>query len=582
MNFNKRSRIMKTVETLFETWNSCQTLPENLQADMRALAEEDDKKYDAFYQPLEFGTAGMRGILGAGINRMNIYTVRQATEGLSQLILEKGEAAKERGVVIAYDSRHQSPEFALETARVLAHHGIKAYVFESLRPTPTLSFAVRELNCIAGVMITASHNPAAYNGYKIYGEDGGQMPPQDADAVTRFVRAVENPLELEVADEQHELIETIGEKLDVRYLEEMSRVTINHELVASVGKDLKLVYTPLHGTGKMLGERALKQAGFDSFVIVPEQAEGDPDFSTVKSPNPEEYSAFEYAIRLGKEEEADLLLATDPDADRLGAAVRMPDGEYTILTGNQIAAIMLHYILTAHRDAQTLLQNGVALKSIVSSEMSTAIAKDFDIEMVDVLTGFKFIAEKIKEYEATGEKTFLFGFEESYGYLIQDFARDKDAIQALVLLAEIAAYYKAENKTMYDALQELFETYGYFIEETISVTMDGAEGSEKIKALMRDTRAEGIQSFGDKKVVVTQDFQTQKATTNEGQVSDITLPQANVLKYLLEDGSWVAIRPSGTEPKIKFYIGVQGEERDVAQAKLDDIKADIQRLVEKH
>lgn len=582
MNFNKRSRIMKTVETLFETWNSCQTLPENLQADMRSLAEDANKKYDAFYQPLEFGTAGMRGILGAGINRMNIYTVRQATEGLSQLILEKGEAAKERGVVIAYDSRHQSPEFALETARVLAHHGIKAYVFESLRPTPTLSFAVRELNCIAGVMITASHNPAAYNGYKIYGEDGGQMPPQDADAVTRFVRAVENPLELEVADEQHELIETIGEKLDARYLEEMSRVTINHGLVASVGKDLKLVYTPLHGTGKMLGERALKQAGFDSFVIVPEQAEGDPDFSTVKSPNPEEYSAFEYAIRLGKEEEADLLLATDPDADRLGAAVRMPDGEYTILTGNQIAAIMLHYILTAHRDAQTLPQNGVALKSIVSSEMATAIAKDFDIEMVDVLTGFKFIAEKIKEYEATGEKTFLFGFEESYGYLIQDFARDKDAIQALVLLAEIAAYYKAENKTMYDALQELFETYGYFIEETISVTMDGAEGSEKIKALMRDTRAEGIQSFGGKKVVVTQDFQTQKATTNEGQVSDITLPQANVLKYLLEDGSWVAIRPSGTEPKIKFYIGVQGEERDVAQAKLDDIKADIQRLVEKH
>ena len=582
MNFYKRSRIMKTVETLFETWNSCQTLPENLQADMRALAEDADKKYDAFYQPLEFGTAGMRGILGAGINRMNIYTVRQATEGLSQLILEKGEEAKERGVVIAYDSRHQSPEFALETARVLAHHGIKAYVFESLRPTPTLSFAVRELNCIAGVMITASHNPAAYNGYKIYVEDGGQMPPQDADAVTRFVRAVENPLELEVADEQHELIETFGEKLDARYLEEMSRVTINHELVASVGKDLKLVYTPLHGTGKMLGERALKQAGYDSFVIVPEQAEGDPDFSTVKSPNPEEYSAFEYAIRLGKEEEADLLLATDPDADRLGAAVRMPDGEYTILTGNQIAAIMLHYILTAHRDAQTLPQNGVALKSIVSSEMATAIAKDFDIEMVDVLTGFKFIAEKIKEYEATGEKTFLFGFEESYGYLIQDFARDKDAIQALVLLAEIAAYYKAENKTMYDALQELFETYGYFIEETISVTMDGAEGSEKIKALMRDTRAEGIQSFGDKKVVVTQDFQTQKATTNEGQVSDITLPQANVLKYLLEDGSWVAIRPSGTEPKIKFYIGVQGEERDVAQAKLDDIKADIQRLVEKH
>lgn len=582
MNFYKRSRIMKTVETLFETWNSCQTLPENLQADMRALAEDADKKYDAFYQPLEFGTAGMRGILGAGINRMNIYTVRQATEGLSQLILEKGEEAKERGVVIAYDSRHQSPEFALETARVLAHHGIKAYVFESLRPTPTLSFAVRELNCIAGVMITASHNPAAYNGYKIYGEDGGQMPPHDADAVTRFVRAVENPLELEVADEQHELIETIGEKLDARYLEEMSRVTINHELVASVGKDLKLVYTPLHGTGKMLGERALKQAGFDSFVIVPEQAEGDPDFSTVKSPNPEEYSAFEYAIRLGKEEEADLLLATDPDADRLGAAVRMPDGEYTILTGNQIAAIMLHYILKAHRDAQTLPQNGVALKSIVSSEMATAIAKDFDIEMVDVLTGFKFIAEKIKEYEATGEKTFLFGFEESYGYLIQDFARDKDAIQALVLLAEIAAYYKAENKTMYDALQELFEKYGYFIEETISVTMDGAEGSEKIKALMRDTRAEGIQSFGGKNVVVTQDFQSQKATTNEGQVSDITLPQANVLKYLLEDGSWVAIRPSGTEPKIKFYIGVQGEERDVAQAKLDDIKADIQRLVDKH
>ena len=447
-------------EQVYEQWKKKEDLEAHLSEQLAELADNPKELEDAFYAPLEFGTAGMRGILGPGINRMNIYTVRQATEGLARFMNTQDPETRNRGVAISYDCRHYSPEFAMEAAKTLAKHGIKSYVFESLRPTPELSFAVRYLKTFTGIMITASHNPANYNGYKVYGEDGGQMPPQDADAVTKFVREVEDPLEVVVLSEEEAkhsgLINIIGEEVDNAYLKEVSKVTINHELVAEMGKELKLVFTPLHGTGKMLGEKALKQAGFEKFVIEPSQAVADPNFSTVKSPNPEEHSAFEYAMKLGKKEDADLLIATDPDADRLGAAVRMPNGEYQVLTGNQIGAIMTQYILTAHKNAGTLKENAAIVKSIVSSELPAAIAKSFGVTTFNVLTGFKFIAEKIQLFEDTGSNTFMFGFEESYGYLVKSFVRDKDAIQALVLLAEVAAFYKKQGKTLYDALQEIF------------------------------------------------------------------------------------------------------------------------------
>ncbi|MDF0479513.1 phospho-sugar mutase [Vagococcus sp. PNs007] len=567
----------------YQEWIKCETLEKRVRDDLEKNKENLKALEEAFYAPLEFGTAGMRGILGAGINRMNIYTVRQATEGLALFVDSLGEEAKKQGVAIAFDSRHQSPEFGLEAARVLANHGIKAYLFESLRPTPELSFAVRDLNCVAGIMITASHNPAEYNGYKVYGADGGQMPPKEAAALTTLVRSVEKPLEIEVASHSEAtpspFITVIGEEMDMRYLEKLKSITMNQTLVEEFGKNLKLVFTPLHGTGKMIGERALKQAGFEKFVVEPEQGVVDPDFSTVASPNPEEYAAFEYAIRLGKKEEADLLVATDPDADRLGAAVRLPDGSYQILTGNQIGAILIHYILTTKKEQGQLPTNGAVVKSIVSSDFSAEICRDFDVEMMNVLTGFKFIAEKIETFEKTNSHEFLFGFEESYGYLVKSFVRDKDAIQALVLLSEVAAYYKSQNKTLFDGLQDLFKTYGYFDEKTISVTMPGIEGTQKIKELMAKSRTERFESFGGMKVVSTEDFLSQKRISFKGDVSGIDLPQADVLKYTLEDGSWVAIRPSGTEPKIKFYIGAKSDSSAEVAEKINKIEETIQELI---
>lgn len=549
-------------------WEQFEELDSELRVHLEQLS--DREKEEAFYAPLEFGTAGMRGIVGPGINRMNIYTVRQATEGLALLIESYGEEAKRRGVVIAHDSRHFSPEFALESAKVLAKHGIKAYVFEDLRPTPELSFAVRYLHTFAGIMITASHNPAAYNGYKVYGEDGGQMPPKDADALTEFVRQVANPLTVEVLSpaelEASDLFEWIGEAVDTAYLKEIKAVSVNPTLLSE--STVSVVYTPLHGTGLMLTERALKQAGFTGLQVVAEQAIPDGDFTTVKSPNPEEAGAFEYAIRLGQETQADVLLATDPDADRMGVAVRLPDGSYQVITGNQIAAILLDYLLYAHQKAGTLPANAVAVKSIVSSELPTAIAESYGTKMIDVLTGFKFIAEQIKNYEETNEHTFMFGFEESYGFLVKSFVRDKDAIQAVLLLTEVAAHFKNEGKTLYDGLQELYHKHGYFLEKTISVTVQGLEGPAKIKALMDGLRADAPTEMGGLKVAVVQDFAVNQQMTQDGVVSEIGLPTSNVLKYLLEDRSWVAVRPSGTEPKIKFYMGVRATDKDQAEEKL--------------
>ena len=567
-------------KNVVEKWEKFEGLEDYLKTQLTNFSEKE--KEEAFYAPLEFGTAGMRGIVGPGINRMNIYTVRQATEGLARLIETYGEEAKKRGVAIAHDSRHFSPEFALESAKVLVKHGIKAYVFEDLRPTPELSYAVRHLHTFAGIMITASHNPAAYNGYKVYGEDGGQMPPKDADALTEFVRQVENPLVVEVVTkeelEQSALFEWIGEAVDAAYLEEIKSVSVNPALLSNT-KDLSVVYTPLHGTGLMLTKRALDQAGFTGLHVVSEQAVPDGDFTTVKSPNPEEAGAFEYAIRLGEETKADVLLATDPDADRMGAAVRQPDGTYQVITGNQIAAILLDYLLFAHQKAGTLPANAAAVKSIVSSELPTVIAEHYGAKMVNVLTGFKFIAEQIKNYEETNAHTFMFGFEESYGYLVQPFVRDKDAIQAVLLLTEVAAHFKSEGKTLYDGLQALYEKYGYFLEKTISVTVQGLEGPAKIKALLDGLRKEVPSNFGGIKVALAQDFAVNQQVDAQGVASEIGLPTSNVLKYILEDGSWIAVRPSGTEPKIKFYMGVKAATQEEAQEKLVKFQKDLDAYI---
>ncbi|HEO6928068.1 TPA: phospho-sugar mutase, partial [Streptococcus agalactiae] len=544
----------------FQKWLDFEQLPDYLRQEL--LSMDEKTKEDAFYTNLEFGTAGMRGYIGAGTNRINIYVVRQATEGLAKLIETKGEEAKKRGVAIAYDSRHFSPEFAFESAQVLAQHGIKSYVFEALRPTPELSFAVRHLNAYAGIMVTASHNPAPFNGYKVYGQDGGQLPPADADALTDFIRAIENPFAVELADldesKSSGLIQVIGEDVDIEYLREVKDVNINQDLINNFGKDMKIVYTPLHGTGEMLTRRALAQAGFESVVVVESQAKADPDFSTVKSPNPESQAAFALAEELGREVNADVLVATDPDADRLGVEIRQPDGSYKNLSGNQIGAIIAKYILEAHKTAGTLPENAALAKSIVSTELVTKIAESYGATMFNVLTGFKFIAEKIQEFEEKHNHTYMFGFEESFGYLIKPFVRDKDAIQAVLLVAEIAAYYRSRGLTLADGIDEIYKEYGYFAEKTISVTLSGVDGAAEIKKIMDKFRENGPKQFNNTDIVLLEDFQKQIATKNDGTISNLTTPPSNVLKYTLADDSWIAVRPSGTEPKIKFYIATVG------------------------
>ena len=565
----------------YQKWVDFAELPDYLRQDLENMDEKT--KEDAFYTNLEFGTAGMRGLIGAGTNRINIYVVRQATEGLARLIESKGGNEKERGVAIAYDSRHFSPEFAFESAAVLAKHGIKSYVFESLRPTPELSFAVRHLNCFAGIMVTASHNPAPFNGYKVYGEDGGQMPPHDADALTTYIRAIENPFAVEVADVEAEkasgLIEVIGEAVDVEYLKEVKDVNINPALIEEFGKDMKIVYTPLHGTGEMLARRALAQAGFDSVQVVEAQATADPDFSTVKSPNPESQAAFALAEELGRQVGADVLVATDPDADRVGVEVLQKDGSYLNLSGNQIGAIMAKYILEAHKNAGTLPENAALCKSIVSTDLVTKIAESYGATMFNVLTGFKFIAEKIQEFEEKHNHTYMMGFEESFGYLIKPFVRDKDAIQAVLVVAELAAYYRSRGLTLADGIEEIYKEYGYYAEKTISVTLSGVDGAEQIKAIMAKFRNNAPKEWNATTITVVEDFKAQTATAADGTVTNLTTPPSDVLKYTLADGSWIAVRPSGTEPKIKFYIAVVGESNEESQAKIANIEAEINAFV---
>ena len=568
----------------YQRWLHAEQLDAPLKAQLKEMEHNPSLIEDCFYKNLEFGTGGMRGELGAGTNRMNKYTIRKATAGLAQYILTQGEATKERGVVISYDSRHQSPEFAMEAALTVGYYGIKAYVFESLRPTPELSFAVRHFNAAAGIMITASHNPPQYNGYKVYNGVGGQLPPKEADELTGYVNQVENELQIPIADEHdlkaRGLLTIIGAEVDRAYQDQLKTVSLNSEAIQKAAESLKIVFTPLHGTAYHPVMDGFINWGFQNVTVVKEQAEPDPNFSTVKLPNPEEHEAFEMAIRYGNEMDADLLLGTDPDSDRVGVAVKNDEGNYIVLTGNQTGAILLHYLLTQKKAKGLLPANGIVLKTIVTSEIGRAIAESFGIPTEDTLTGFKFIGEKIHHYEQDHSHTFLFGYEESYGYLIGDFVRDKDAVQACLLAAEAAAYYKLQGKTLYDALQDIYKAYGYYLEGLESLTLKGIQGSEKIKMIMDTFRSHAPEAVAGTSVKVVEDYQSGVRHDREAdKMGAINLPSSNVLKYILSDGSWFCLRPSGTEPKIKFYFGVKAASLQEAQEKLTNIKKDVMALV---
>lgn len=572
-------------KTKLDKWLTFNGLDAELREELLVMKENEKKAEDAFYKNLEFGTGGMRGELGPGTNRLNVYMVRKATEGLARYIEESGEAAKKKGVVVAYDSRHKSPEFALEVAKVLGQHDIKTYVFDELRPTPELSYAVRYLKAFAGIVITASHNPPEYNGYKVYGEDGGQLPPIAADNIISHINHIENELSISVKQEQ-ELLEKglltyIGAEVDAAYTEILKTIQLNHERIQQVGNELKIVFTPLHGSGNKLVREGLKEFGFTNVTVVKEQELPDANFSTVKSPNPEEHEAFELAIQYGKEIDADILMGTDPDADRLGVAVKNEKGEYVVLTGNQMGALMLHYLLEQKQKQNILPENGVVIKTIVTSEIGRAIANSFGLETIDTLTGFKFIGEKINEFEQTKEYRFQFGYEESYGYLIGDFVRDKDAVQSAIFAAEVAAFYKGQGKSLYDGLLEIFKKYGFYKESLYSLTLKGKDGAEQIERILSSFRYNSPTKVSGKKVTIIEDYQSRKRKNMEFNIlEDIHLPQSNVLKYYLNDGSWFTVRPSGTEPKIKFYFGVKGHSLDDSSLILQKLRKEVLELVE--
>ncbi|MEK4228443.1 phospho-sugar mutase [Solibacillus sp. FSL H8-0538] len=545
----------------------------NYREELQAIENSESEITDRFYQTVPFGTGGMRGKLGVGSNRMNTHTIRLVAEGLARQIEVQGEVAKIRGVVIAYDTRHFSQEFAYETAGVLAAHGIQSYVFTESRPTPELSFAVRYLAAFAGVVITASHNPKQYNGFKVYGEDGAQLTPLFADEIVNHMTAVEDLFGI-AALSKEELLASghcveILDKIDDVYAQALMKL----QLRPSVKKDVSIVYTPLHGAGLVPTKRGLEQFGFSNVHIVAEQAKQDGEFPTVTYPNPEESATFAMAIELGQQVEAELLLGTDPDADRLGVAVRNGE-EYKLLTGNQLGALLLHYILSTHKEHGTLPNNAAMLKTIVTSELGAAIAHSFGVTTINTLTGFKFIAEQIAEFEATGSHTFMFGYEESYGYLAGDFVRDKDAVQIALLTAEMAAYYKEQGKTLLDALDNLYKQYGHYQESLLSLTFEGIEGQQKIASIMKSFRDNPPKQFNNVEVVRVEDYQTSLANG----VEQLTLPKADVLKFILADGTWICVRPSGTEPKCKFYIGVCTDSIVASEKRCDQLVRNLKEL----
>ena len=558
----------------YNNWVENQYFDEKTRQELISIKEDEKEIEERFYKNLEFGTAGLRGIIAAGTNRINIYTVRRATFGLANYILKNTSKEEQaRGVVIAHDNRFMSREFCIETANTLAACGIKAYIFDGLRTTPELSFAVRKLHTIAGVVITASHNPPEYNGYKVYWEDGAQVMPEIANAITEEINAIEDYSTIPtLSEENKDLVVLLDDKQDTAFIEAVKTQVIRKELVEKVGKDFKIVYTPLCGTGNVPVRRALKEAGFENVLVVKEEEMPDSNFAGIEYPNPEDKKALTRGIKLAKEQGADLVMATDPDCDRVGVAVRTTSGEYAMLTGNQIGGMLTNYIIESQKAENKLKDNGVLIKTIVTSEFGADIAKANNLEVMNVLTGFKFIGEKIKSFEENNnEKTYLFGYEESYGYLVGTHARDKDAVVASLLIAEMAAYYYSKGMSLYEGLQELYKKYGYFKEETISLTLAGKEGLEKIAEIISYFRNTNIESINNKKVVEVKDY----AKGIDG------LPKSNVLKYFLEDESWVAVRPSGTEPKLKFYIAVKGNDEAECDTKVAGIKADIDEIVNK-
>lgn len=567
----------------YEKWLQAENLDAELKQQLDEMKDDERKLEDSFYKNLEFGTGGMRGEIGPGTNRLNVYTIRKAAEGLSNYIAKNGEVAKKRGVVIAYDSRFKSPEFSMEAAKVLATHGIKAYVFEALRPTPELSFAVRHLNCFSGIMVTASHNPPEYNGFKVYNSQGCQVLLDEAEQIIKEVDAVEHELTITVKDEAElkaaGLIEMVGETVDRAYHQELLTIVQDQEMIDSIQDELKIIFTPLHGTGNLPVREALKNMGFMHVDVVPEQELPDPMFRTVKSPNPEENEAFTLAIKQGIETGADVLIGTDPDADRVGVAVKNDEGDFVVLTGNQVGALMLDYLIEAKKTTGQFNKHLTVLKTIVTSEIGRDIATYHGLDTIDTLTGFKFIGEQIHNFESDARE-FLFGYEESYGYLVGDFVRDKDAVQAAMLAAEVAAYYKKQGKTLYEGLQALFEKYGFYYESLRSLTLKGKAGSEKIEALIKDFRDTPPTAVADFTVASIEDYKTSERTDVASHaVAVIDLPKSNVLKYFLNDGSWFCVRPSGTEPKVKFYFGVTGEDERVTKSKLQEIEEAVMQRV---
>ena len=537
---------------------------------------------DRFYKELEFGTAGLRGVIGAGTNRMNIYTVGKATQGLANYI--KKQHGEDRGVAISYDSRHMSPEFSKEAALILNANGIKTYLFDSLRPVPELSFAVRELKCIAGIMITASHNPPKYNGYKVYWEDGAQIvPPVDKDIITEVNNITDYGEIKKISQEEAEnkkLYNLIGKEIDEKYMDTLQKLVLNPDIIKKQ-KDLKIVYTPLHGTGNIPVRTILKRLGFENVYIVKEQELPDGDFPTVDYPNPEDPKAFNLALELAKEKDADIVLATDPDADRLGVYAKdSKTGEYKSFTGNMSGLLIAEYELSQKQERNLIPANGVLIKTIVSSNLADSIAKNYNIELKEVLTGFKYIGEQIKIFEQTNSNTYLFGFEESYGCLVGTHARDKDGIAAVMALCEAAAYYKEKGLTLWDQMINIYEKYGYYKEDLLSLTLEGASGARKIKEMMDNLRNNVPSKIGEYKVEKFRDYKTEKIIDMETKEEVETgLPVSNVLYFDLENDSWVCVRPSGTEPKIKFYVGVKGNNMSDAENKVKKLKEDLKELI---
>ena len=568
----------------YKKWLESDEFDEETKQELLAIKDDEKEIEDRFYKELEFGTAGLRGVIGAGTNRMNKYTVGKATQGLANYIVEQG--VQDKGVAISYDSRKMSKEFSLQTALILAANGIKAYLFENLRPVPELSFAVRELGCTAGVMITASHNPPKYNGYKVYWDDGSQIvPPVDKD-ITSKVRAIESFKEIkEISEEeakQKGLLTIIGKEMDDKYIETLKKSILNPEILQKQGKNLSIVYTPLHGTGNTVAERLFKEIGFENIYVVPEQKDPDGNFPTVDYPNPEDPKAFKLALELAKKVNADVVLATDPDADRLGIFSKDPaTGEYVTYTGNMSALLIAEYRISQMKEKGILPSDGMLIKTIVSSNLADAIAKEYNLELIEVLTGFKNIGKVMKTAEENKDKTYVFGFEESYGCLIGDYARDKDGIAAVMALCEAAAYYNEHGLTLWEQMQNIYKKYGYYKETQVSIVKEGAQGAEEIKNMMTTTRNKDIEKIGDYKVLtfkdIEKDFVKDMIT---GATSTSGLPKSNVLYYELEDNAWCCVRPSGTEPKIKLYMGIKGTSNEDAEEKLNKLKEAMVKVVE--